>query len=590
MQGFWEAIPLAKWTTTLNPQFLNKEARLELQTSPSSLRTAVVSCGTRLDVYLGRKRLAKLDLTSEIVSISWSLDDVFLVVLLQNATLNVYQVISPNATESCQKVASTSLPPETSGIAFVQTPSAFADEYQWFTLAQGWKLTFWRMVVDDRGGKMTPLHDISLSKVFMEAWNLKWIPDQKRLLMTGQRVAKSQRLEDQIVSWEIMDSAPYIRFPGLEVNVVNGSSFSLTLWIQAQTFAHNIFTRIASAPENQLLYVDTLQGNWFLFTSASGRVHLFDSLNHNVVGEWSSEDIFSFCFSDEPFKQQTIQDARFVQTTPLSIIFRFRSGHIAIASLDSSKAALSHVNYSELFFPQSTISIILNDRVYVLEQEEDFSRIIYRDGTQAVVTGSKNPTTSLLESREALLEFSRDTALKPLKFVTNLILWHWEDDSSAKVIPSKPESEEQTFQITSVLWLTPEQYLNRKLALKEYSKAVEIAQKYGLDSDRIYQTQFLESMGVSHKYRTPNVAFLNPIGDLKWVADQCLMPQSSVESTRVMLEYGLNMTVHLTAADLDAEIEAMLDELRTPTSLGQDLSLSDQCILRYQCLQRLDKI
>ncbi|CAK9290554.1 unnamed protein product [Gordionus sp. m RMFG-2023] len=83
---------------------------------------------------------------------------------------------------------------------------------------------------------------------------------------------------------------------------------------------------------------------------------------------------------------------------------------------------------------------------------------------------------------------------------------------------------------------TPQDLFERKIDKKEFAEALALANEYGLDKDRVYQSQWLSS----RKAKQDVDKYLDKISDKSWVIDQTLICLPfTLQDTEDLLLYGL---------------------------------------------------
>lgn len=119
--------------------------------------------------------------------------------------------------------------------------------------------------------------------------------------------------------------------------------------------------------------------------------------------------------------------------------------------------------------------------------------------------------------------------------------------SLIKSIPDRRKSAEEE------IIRTPDELFAEKLMNDEYPEALEIASLYSLDTDPVYQKQWLKNPVTSETIGL----YLAQVKNIKWSLTECLerLPET-IESTRCLLEYGLSLTtlekvIQVRFADVD---------------------------------------
>ncbi|RKO90215.1 secretory pathway protein Sec39-domain-containing protein, partial [Blyttiomyces helicus] len=273
-----------------------------------------------------------------------------------------------------------------------------------------------------------------------------------------------------------------------------------------------------------------------------------------------------------------------------SAVLTYSDGRVIIANLPGLQNLLGPL--PERFRPGPSVTAVKNDRLFILESEVHTTRMSFRNGAQSplrqVINGSED------EEDRAPAKPLIERWLSP---VTNFFLWHWEDESSPKrkvITVSK-----RHHRLVCLLKTTPIEAMRRKIDLREYPGALDLARKFGLDEDEVYKAQWMRS----EVSETTIADYLELISNRRWVLQSCLerVPPSA-KAAKLLLRYGLKQTSIITLKDVEDEIEAVLAELSpdehaqpTPssstTSLAtRPLSTMDVCLFRMQFLKYLDRL
>ncbi|KAI1287467.1 Neuroblastoma-amplified sequence [Halotydeus destructor] len=151
---------------------------------------------------------------------------------------------------------------------------------------------------------------------------------------------------------------------------------------------------------------------------------------------------------------------------------------------------------------------------------------------------------------------------------------------------------------------TPEEIFGEKILNELYDEALEVARKYGLDADRVYQVQWSRSTVNSKSIQE----YLSKVEDVDWVIHECTNRVADTpESQKQLLEYGLkytaldsilNMAVSEPVDDgEDEERSSSLGVKRKEKSLSEkldgdqtSLAQKQRIISRFKMLRYLDKL
>eukprot|EP00057_Strongylocentrotus_purpuratus_P023613 XP_011678087.1 PREDICTED: neuroblastoma-amplified sequence [Strongylocentrotus purpuratus] len=103
----------------------------------------------------------------------------------------------------------------------------------------------------------------------------------------------------------------------------------------------------------------------------------------------------------------------------------------------------------------------------------------------------------------------------------------------------KPRVTHRTYCLLSVQKTTPDELFLRKIQNEEYGEALALSQRFGLDSDLVYQTQWRKSRVSLASIQD----YLSKITKRSWVLHECLdrIPDD-IDAARELLLYGLRGT------------------------------------------------
>jgi WD40 repeat protein len=207
------------------------------------------------------------------------------------------------------------------------------------------------------------------------------------------------------------------------------------------------------------------------------------------------------------------------------------------------------------------------------------------------------------ESEEVESQLSRliSALANSLHYVTDTLLWHFENDSSesrGKIVTVS----RKTYRLNRISKISPLELLNRKISALDYDDALVIAETYNLDTDVIYQARWQDaevSESAIHDY-------LDKIHDREWVLSACIHTFSNTPSLlRLLLNYGLKGTDILdkilnsgTSSNKDNIIKLLRERPFEVNSDMEDFSnklqisekLKKVCQYRHYFLKYLDRL
>ncbi|XP_072167418.1 NBAS subunit of NRZ tethering complex-like [Diadema setosum] len=103
----------------------------------------------------------------------------------------------------------------------------------------------------------------------------------------------------------------------------------------------------------------------------------------------------------------------------------------------------------------------------------------------------------------------------------------------------KPRVTHRTYCLLSIQKTTPDELFLRKIQMEEYGEALALSQRFGLDSDVVYQTQWRKTRVSLASIQD----YLSKITKRPWVLHECLdrIPDD-IDAARELLQYGLRGT------------------------------------------------
>eukprot|EP01116_Phalansterium_solitarium_P023335 TRINITY_DN8107_c1_g1_i1.p1 TRINITY_DN8107_c1_g1~~TRINITY_DN8107_c1_g1_i1.p1 ORF type:complete len:2417 (-),score=769.50 TRINITY_DN8107_c1_g1_i1:100-7350(-) len=138
--------------------------------------------------------------------------------------------------------------------------------------------------------------------------------------------------------------------------------------------------------------------------------------------------------------------------------------------------------------------------------------------------------------------------------------------------PRQRQATQRVYRLHCFKSTTPLELFHRKVAEKDFGVALALAKKYGLDTDLIYQTQWLDAEVSKERISD----YLDKINDREWVRLECQnrIP-SNLRASKLLLEYGLK---HSQTTPID------------PSALFRDSEEAQLSLHRLVFLRFLDRL
>ncbi|XP_054277597.1 NBAS subunit of NRZ tethering complex-like isoform X1 [Macrosteles quadrilineatus] len=111
----------------------------------------------------------------------------------------------------------------------------------------------------------------------------------------------------------------------------------------------------------------------------------------------------------------------------------------------------------------------------------------------------------------------------------------------------RARSQQKIYRLRGIKSTTPEELFSRKIDAREFEEALHLAEVYGLDCDRVYQSQWHNSP-VTEETIT---AYLSKISKRGWVFEECReRVPDTLSAARKLTEFGLRITSLSSLAEL----------------------------------------
>ncbi|KAI9206904.1 secretory pathway protein Sec39-domain-containing protein [Polychytrium aggregatum] len=403
-------------------------------------------------------------------------------------------------------------------------------------------------------------------------------PQSKALILSGkpapQKASSSASAspEDFITRWTIHDSAPHYRAaepsalsPAEECAIsadADGFWYSVSkmfsIWSSSPASTAGLVHHLALSPDSSLLAsLDTngLLKIWRLHPMELLHVWSSKALSEAYLPSSSSALSKSLPPTETPAVVSTVE-----WWSPTSVALTFSNGSLVLAALPSLSNLLG--DKPELFNdPRPVIAPIPNEKLYALECDRQVLRyqfVRYGPSWRMVRVNAEadaaHPQSTAAAAQLTLAEWIAALVSERLAFITQVFVGDVAGPAAPETRP--PVSVvESSYTLWTVVKMTVHDAISRKLELREYSQALALAQRFGINPDRIYQHQW------THEPLTEESvpACLGQIKDRSWVLDVCLsrIPDHP-RLARQLLLYALDQTGIVKEHDVDTEIEDVL--------------------------------
>ena len=241
--------------------------------------------------------------------------------------------------------------------------------------------------------------------------------------------------------------------------------------------------------------------------------------------------------------------------SPTWLLVAFEFGAVSMFGVPDGRVVFESGG-AEYFDALPTLTAVVGETVeYIIDQEINTLRArVQADQVLSIVhvkgaaEGGGHDEEALLKTFITKSSFSVKKVysglVSTLQYFTDTFLWHFDSESRASTrhihIPL------HRYILKRIVKTSPEQLVGRKLEAKDYTTALDIAKRYGLDSHLVYKAQWLDSDVNADTIE----AILAHVGDTPWVLLSCIeRVGDSVDDERELLEYGISRAETLAGKD-----------------------------------------
>ncbi|XP_050419826.1 NBAS subunit of NRZ tethering complex-like [Adelges cooleyi] len=364
--------------------------------------------------------------------------------------------------------------------------------------------------------------------------------------------------------------------------ILIGGNGSLTSYAVSSVYGYQIqhtFNFIQILNASLLTSVTLCSDPAYVVTSSD--VHNKLDLNDSGLNVWS---MISYEPYYSPVLASNIQQAGFMSRL-VNVILHRQNKFIVKMSLSPSAANLACLygtqNVCIWNFPKITLS-----NEWCISDQKEWGGIIdiswwcdeililgCFDGT--LVVCNKNGQQSIVNTKMNSTFYKLCGTYNSDNFVVaDFKLTESSNISQDASIIAKPVTT-YMYKLIAVTKTTPQQLLIKKIQLKEYEEALDLAIQYDLDKDLVYKHQWRDSLVLEDTI----TGILSKVSDKKWIVQECCYRVSdSLLGAKQLLEYGLEIT------DFSAYLNIETGNCKTSDSIsemGKEFVTSRLKLLEY---------
>ncbi|ORX57789.1 hypothetical protein BCR36DRAFT_344452 [Piromyces finnis] len=365
--------------------------------------------------------------------------------------------------------------------------------------------------------------------------------------------------DTSFIIWKLTSSLPYyIKYNSDEKSEYFNSTKKLkssrqTKWgvvkdyflkWRHSTFVDNIIHTLALSPNKEFL----------LSLDFSGTVNLWRVKNEKLIKSMTADDLrpllhnFAKNIKNKNINSNsvnaTIAEENVTKIVPCaiswwsdsSIVLSFNNGWVGVINLSNMNNILG--DQMELFNANPIVTNVPGENIIILSYSVKSKKVRVGGGSY-IEEDEEDEKDEENEEDSLLIKVMENVIINPLSRFTDTFLWHF--DNSNSLIPKKEylnliERQYSLFILTNT---PPVEIFYHCIGNMDFTGALDLAKKYDLDTDYVYQAQWL-SNNVSEKTISD---YLSKINNTIWVIENCLdrIP-STPEDLLLLIEYGLKLT------------------------------------------------
>ncbi|KNC97239.1 uncharacterized protein SPPG_07625 [Spizellomyces punctatus DAOM BR117] len=442
------------------------------------------------------------------------------------------------------------------------------------------------------------------------------------------RDGKEASLTGFISEWKLIWEKPHYQMEGVEVTKANldvplDDHAAEGLWGSIRKVFTIDSVLMSIQPSRRMLYLDTIHriylspaGTHLVTLDCGGTVKVWAVKGLELLLEWTSAELHEqLKRSSTTITEGTDVDLRSsnhvngISGSPTVVsVGWWSNSSITLAFLDGSVFILNLPHLTDLLGNSlqklrchPDVVSMNGDRLFILDCEKKIVRLCVRDGVYSPMRATSDDHLIDEDQNEdprqkTAVERLLSIAARPLRFVTDTFLWHWEDETS----PSRKmvTVQRRKYRLLCLFKTTPLEAMRRKIQREDFGAALELAAQFGLSMDEVYKAQWVRAEVSEDSIRD----FLVKVENRSWVLRNCLerVPPSP-KATKLLLQYGLEQTGSVTLDDVERDVENLLDDLcEQPSASAVQATLDDEqghlpstaelCLYRYRFLKYLDRL
>eukprot|EP00794_Sanderia_malayensis_P009896 gene9896-10909_t len=275
------------------------------------------------------------------------------------------------------------------------------------------------------------------------------------------------------------------------------------------------------------------------------------------------------------------------------------SGAITVTSTKNFKNLLGHS--PEIFEPWPRTTNANDGQFLVLECEK-----VYHSPGEKGQLKEKITTSDFFDKDE-----ESETVMNRLSEVFKQTMFFLTEHEKFQPMAKKIKYLQRTYRLVSLKSTTPEELYSRKIDLEEYGEALDLAKRFKLDTDLVYQRQWSRKPMTVISIKD----YLSKIKSRFWVLNECVQRvPDDLDTLKHLLQYGLLGTslsviqavettkelpfvVNEETDDDDLDSEAVVKNEARQSNLLKSMNIESLttrqrhlCKYRWQILQYLDRL
>ncbi|KAJ3397387.1 hypothetical protein HDU92_008378 [Lobulomyces angularis] len=416
--------------------------------------------------------------------------------------------------------------------------------------------------------------------------------DCETLVLVGE--VSSNNVVDTFSEWICLN-----KFPFYQLKSYNNQEFLSSSLNSKSKSIFNAFIRqsVSYLPRHLTSMEESIHtielsptGSKFLVVENPGNLKIFQRKPLKLLNEFHNDEILAmtgvlnnkatrFARSTEQENIGTSHNSTDAARSILSVagwwseddvILSFTDGSLVIAKLPTLTNVLG--SNAEKFYAPLSLQCRQGEGVFVLENKSETIR--YRlspNNTYVLVRRLDVTESSLQNTMNSKLAFLMKFSTIPLRLFMNAFLGDWEESEVSDIITF----QQHQFSLYYIMKSTPLEAMYLKIQLKKYGAALDLAKLYNLDEDPIYKAQWLDLEVDEYSIKD----YLSKIHEKDWVLQKCASRvPNNVKNAKLLLQYGLKLTNHITMVDVENEINEVLEEFEGPMSSVRNFTTSQETL------------